>query len=105
KNDGQQFDQHLVRRFVQLIGIYPAGNIVRLNTGEVAVVRTVYAPDPYRPHVRILIGRDGKRLELPYELNLWEKTEDPARPSSILSPLPPPHFTSHPLILLSHHPI
>ena len=26
RNDGKQFDQHLVRRFVQLIGIYPAGN-------------------------------------------------------------------------------
>ena len=38
RNDGAQFDQHLVRRFVQLIGIYPAGNLVRLNTGEVAVV-------------------------------------------------------------------
>ena len=46
RNDGTQFDQHLVRRFVQLIGIYPAGNLVRLNTGEVAVVMKVYAPDP-----------------------------------------------------------
>jgi len=62
-----------VRRFVQLIGIYPAGTLVRLNTGEVAVVRTVYAPDPYRPAVRVLIGRDGKRLELPFELNLWKR--------------------------------
>ena len=55
RNDGTQFDQHLVRRFVQLIGIYPAGNLVRLNTGEVAVVLKVYAPDPYRPRVRVLV--------------------------------------------------
>ena len=34
RNDGTQFDQHLVRRFVQLLGIYPPGNLVRLNTGE-----------------------------------------------------------------------
>ena len=67
RNDGKQFDQHLVRRFVQLIGIYPAGTLVRLNTGEVAVVLKVYAPDPYRPHVRVLIDRDGTRLELPYD--------------------------------------
>jgi hypothetical protein len=82
-----------------LIGIYPAGNIVRLNTGEVAVVRTVYAPDPYRPHVRILIGRDGKRLELPYELNLWEKTDDPDR-SSIVAPLDPANYNFDPLMLM-----
>ena len=48
-----------MRRFVQLIGIYPAGNLVRLNTGEVAVVLNVYAPDPYRPHVRVLFDREG----------------------------------------------
>ena len=34
--DGKQFDQHLVRRFTQLIGIYPPGNLVRLSTGEIA---------------------------------------------------------------------
>ena len=100
RNDGQQFDQHLVRRFVQLIGIYPAGNLVRLNTGEVAVVVKVYAPDPYRPHVRVLVGRDGKRLELPYELNLWEKAEDPQRPSSIVAPLNPADFQFDPLMLM-----
>jgi putative nucleotidyltransferase with HDIG domain len=100
RNDGQQFDQHLVRRFVQLIGIYPVGNIVRLNTGEVAVVMNVYAPDPYRPHVRILIGRDGKRLDLPIEENLWEKHEDPERPSSIVAPLDPADYQFDPLLLM-----
>jgi putative nucleotidyltransferase with HDIG domain len=99
-NDGLQFDRHLVRRFVQLIGIYPAGNLVRLNTGEVAVVVNVYAPDPYRPHVRVLVGRDSKRLDLTYELNLWEKSEDPQRPSSIVAPLDPGGFQFDPLMLM-----
>ena len=100
RNDGQQFDQHLVRRFVQLIGIYPAGNIVRLNTGEIAVVIDVHAPDPYRPHVRVLIGSDGKRLELPYDLNLWETSEDPQRPASIVAPLDPADYQFDPLLLM-----
>ena len=50
RNDGKQFDQHLVRRFVQLVGIYPVGNLVRLDTGEIAVVMK-----PMRP---IRIGRE-----------------------------------------------
>ena len=33
RSDGQQFDQHLVRRFTQLLGIYPPGNLVRLDDG------------------------------------------------------------------------
>jgi putative nucleotidyltransferase with HDIG domain len=100
RNDGTQFDQHLVRRFVQLIGIYPAGNLVRLNTGEVAVVMNVYAPDPYRPHVRVLIDREGKRIDLPYEINLWEANEDPQRPGSVTAPLDPADYQFDPLLLM-----
>jgi putative nucleotidyltransferase with HDIG domain len=100
RNDGTQFDQHLVRRFVQLIGIYPAGNLVRLNTGEVAVVMNVYAPDPYRPHVRVLIDREGKRIDLPYEINLWETSEDPQRPGSVTAPLDPADYQFDPLLLM-----
>jgi putative nucleotidyltransferase with HDIG domain len=100
RNDGTQFDQHLVRRFVQLIGIYPAGNLVRLNTREVAVVKNVYALDPYRPHVRVLIDREGRRLDLPYELNLWETADDPQRPSSVVAPLDPADFAFDPLLLM-----
>ena len=100
RNDGTQFDQHLVRRFVQLIGIYPPGNLVRLNTGEVAVVLKVYAPDPYRPQVRVLISRDGTRLELPYEIELWNVSEDPQRPSSVVAPLDPAKYNLDPLVLM-----
>jgi len=100
RNDGQHFDQHLVRRFVQLIGIYPVGTIVRLDTGEVGVVQRVYAPDPYRPHVRVLVGREGARLELPYDINLWETTDNPQLPKSIVAPLDPADFSFDPLTLI-----
>ena len=76
RNDGKQFDQHLVRRFVQLLGIYPVGNLVKLDTGEVAIVLQVHAPDPYRPKVRVLFAADGARLELPRDINLWETEQD-----------------------------
>jgi putative nucleotidyltransferase with HDIG domain len=99
RNDGHQFDQHLVRRFVQLIGIYPAGTLVRLNTGETAVVLKTHAADPHRPQVRMLTSREGARLELTYEINLWEN-EDPARPSSIVAPVDPATFGADPLTLM-----
>jgi HD-GYP domain-containing protein (c-di-GMP phosphodiesterase class II) len=100
RNDGTQFDQHLVRRFVQLIGIYPSGNLVRLNTGEVAVVRKVYAPDPYRPQVRVLIDRAGEPIDAPYEVNLWEAGDDPERPSSIVAPVDSDNYPFDPLLLM-----
>jgi putative nucleotidyltransferase with HDIG domain len=99
RNDGLQFDQHLVRRFVQLVGIYPAGNLVRLNTGEVAVVVNTHAPDPYRPQVRVLTDRGGERIDLPHEVNLWESPGDP-EPSSVVAPLDPALFDFDPLMLM-----
>ena len=100
RNDGTQFDQHLVRRFVQLIGIYPPGNLVRLNTGDVAVVITTYAPDPYRPQVRVLFDREGRRADPPYEVNLWDAEGRDDRPSSVIAPLDPRLFGIDPLTLM-----
>jgi len=100
RSDGKQFDQHLVRRFVQLIGIYPAGNMVRLNTGEVGVVANVYAPDPYRPHVRVLFDREGRRLRVPYETNLWEADAGGSGPASIVAPVDPADYDIDPLPLM-----
>jgi putative nucleotidyltransferase with HDIG domain len=85
RNDGKQFDQRLVRRFVQLVGIYPAGNLVRLNTGEIAVVLKAYAPDPYRPRVKVLTRANGQKLEHPYDVSLWDAHE--GQPQSIQAPV------------------
>jgi HD-GYP domain-containing protein (c-di-GMP phosphodiesterase class II) len=99
RNDGAQFDQNLVRRFTQLVGIYPAGNLVRLDTGEIAVVIKAYAPDPYRPQVRVLIARDGTRLDDPYDVNLWEATE--SEPQAVKAPLDPAQYGLDPLTYLT----
>jgi putative nucleotidyltransferase with HDIG domain len=98
RNDGKQFDQNLVRRFVQLVGIYPAGNLVLLDSGEVAVVLKPHAPDPYRPQVRVLIDREGQSMPTPRDLNLWELREDESR--SILKPLNPAQYGIDPLVHL-----
>ena len=98
RNDGTQFDQHLVRRFVQLVGIYPAGNLVKLDTGEIAVVLKAYAPDPYRPQVRILLGADRQPLTQPLDMNLWEAEEEQSR--SIQAPVDATDYGIDPLIHL-----
>ena len=63
RDDGMQFDQNLVRRFVQLIGIYPPGTLVRLSTNEVAIVLQVHAPDPHRPLVQIVRDPEGHPVQ------------------------------------------
>jgi putative nucleotidyltransferase with HDIG domain len=98
RNDGKQFDQHLVRRFVQLVGIYPVGNMVRLYNGEIAVVMKAHAPDPYRPRVRILMTADEMPLANPVEVNLWEMEGE--QDNSIQAPLDPSEYGIDPLLQL-----
>jgi putative nucleotidyltransferase with HDIG domain len=101
RNDGTQFDQNLVRRFVQLLGVYPPGNLVRLTSGEIAVVTQVHAPDPHRPRVRVLINKDGNRLDLPYDRNLWESATD-GEGASIVAPVEPKAYGIDPLTYLQN---
>ena len=98
-NDGHQFEQHLVRRFTQLVGIYPPGNVVKLDSGEIAVVVKVYAPDPQRPQVKVVVNRHGVRLETPYELNLWEQSPADG-PRTVVAPIDPATLDFDPLMLL-----
>jgi putative nucleotidyltransferase with HDIG domain len=100
RSDGQQFDQHLVRRFTQLLGIYPPGNLVRLDDGAMAVVMAVHAPDPFKPRVKIVATRSGDPIESPYEVNLWETAPDKAGPKSVRAPLDPAEHGIDPLSFL-----
>ena len=97
QKDGTQFDQHLVRRFVQLLGIYPPGNLVKLSSNEVAVVLKIHAPDPYRPKVRVLFDQSGSRLDLPYERNLFESLPQGPPTPTVVAPLNPAEYGIDPL--------
>jgi putative nucleotidyltransferase with HDIG domain len=100
RNDGTQFDQHLVRRFSQLMGIYPPGNLVKLDTGQFAVVLRVFAPDPYRPKVRVIADAGGEKIARPYDVNLWEASAESDGPQAVISPVNPSTLGVDPLTYL-----
>jgi HD-GYP domain-containing protein (c-di-GMP phosphodiesterase class II) len=60
-------DGALVDRFIEMMGNYPVGTLVRLDTNEVAIVSRPNPLDENAPLVRILIDGDGKRLLAPRE--------------------------------------
>jgi putative nucleotidyltransferase with HDIG domain len=100
RNDGQQFDQHLVRRFTQLLGIYPPGNLVKLDSGQIAVVLQVHAPDPYKPKVKVVSTTFGDWLDTPFELNLWEVNPESNLAKSVAASLDPAQYGIDPLTFL-----
>jgi HD-GYP domain-containing protein (c-di-GMP phosphodiesterase class II) len=100
QKDGTRFDQRLVRRFSQLMGIYPVGNLVRLDSGELAVVIRIHAPDPSRPAVRVVADPDNRLLDRPYDLALWADGERSGSARHIVTPVAPSDAGIDPLPFL-----
>ncbi|HWT82602.1 MAG TPA: HD-GYP domain-containing protein [Candidatus Methylomirabilis sp.] len=73
---GTVFDPKLLETFVRMVGIYPVGSLVRLSTGELALVVKANPTDSSRPFVRLLFDRTGRRLVEEKEVDLTE--QDPA---------------------------
>ncbi len=73
EKENPAFNQVLLRRFVNLMGMFPIGTIVRLNTEEMGVVTAEHPEDPFRPQVKILFDTRGDRLEEPFLANTWER--------------------------------
>ncbi len=67
-------DAGLVQRFIRVVGVYPVGSLVELNTGEVAVVRRVHREAPLTPQVIIVKSASNVLLSKPLECDLREET-------------------------------
>src|SRR2546427_2379731 len=73
EQENPAFNQVLLKRFVNLMGLFPVGNLVRLSTDELAVVTAEHPTDPFRPQVKILVDAKGQTLEEPFLINTWER--------------------------------
>ncbi len=72
EQDSPAFNPALLKRFVNMMGLFPVGNLVRLDSDELAVVTAEHPTDPFRPQVKILTDALGAKLEEPVLLNTWE---------------------------------
>ena len=95
ENPKRGYDQVVVKALINLIGIYPVGTCVILDTLEVGIVA---APNPdgqqlNRPLVRIAVDIDGSPIPLPgLQVSLTEKDESGAFKRSIVKVTNPSRF-------------
>jgi putative nucleotidyltransferase with HDIG domain len=94
------FNQVLLRRFVNLMGLFPVGTIVQLNTEEVGVVTAEHPDDPFRPQVKILFDQRGERLEDPMLANTWERDVRGEFPRAVVESVDPDAVELDPLAAL-----
>ncbi len=67
------FQAEVVEEFIQAIGIYPAGTLVELNTGEVGVVVSEYRTRRLRPKLLMILDEQKQRLTELVSLDLSEQ--------------------------------
>lgn len=60
----------IVQRFIQIVGVYPVGSLVILNTGETAVVRRINRHAPLEPVILVVKGDGNTILATPQEHDL-----------------------------------
>lgn len=71
KSAGMQFNNVLLKMFIEILGGYPSGTVVLLDTGEIAVVFKENHQDPQYPLVIIVTDKNQKRCN-PYLFDLKE---------------------------------
>ncbi|MBI5587782.1 MAG: HD-GYP domain-containing protein [Deltaproteobacteria bacterium] len=72
---GRHFNPDTLKAFVNMIGLYPVGTMVRLSTNEIGLVVKVDCEAGDCPVIKVLYGKDGNELDAPYELSLMENKE------------------------------
>ena len=77
----EDFQAELVESFIQAIGIYPAGTLVELSSGEVGVVVAEYRTRRLRPKVMLLLDANKNRLAISKLIDLQETTDYSGSPS------------------------
>ncbi|NJL18141.1 MAG: HD domain-containing protein, partial [Nitrospira sp.] len=71
-----QFEKTLVEVMIRSIGVYPVGSLVRLNTGEQAVVVGVNPQQRLKPLVKVTTDPQGGSYTTPIEIDLSASSSD-----------------------------
>lgn len=66
----EDFDNRLVEKFIQSLGVYPPGCLVELSNGALAVVYATHANQRFNPKVRLLTTTDLVPLEAQEPIDL-----------------------------------
>jgi HD-GYP domain-containing protein (c-di-GMP phosphodiesterase class II) len=85
-----RFDKALVEVTIKALGVYPIGSLIRLNTGERAIVVGIHPEHRLKPTVKIVTGPQGEPYGEPLTVDL--AIAEPGRPvRTILRALDPRH--------------
>ena len=69
---GTAFQDDVVGEFIQAIGLYATGTVVKLSTGEVGIVTEQHLQRRLKPNVLLLLNSNGERMKKMAVIDLFE---------------------------------
>lgn len=63
ERSGTQLDPLLFKFFANMVGVYPIGTLVMLNTRELGLVCECNQANPSKPRVLVIVDSNGKRVQ------------------------------------------
>jgi len=82
------YDPHLLRLFINMIGVFPVGSLVYLDSGEMGLVCKNDPPEHDRPEVLIIANASGEKVDS-FMANLNEKNSSGKYVKNIVKTLDP----------------
>jgi hypothetical protein len=67
---GTLFDELLVEKFIQCVGVYPLGSVVELRSGQIGIVVSSRPNARLFPSIMLIMDEQRKPLEPPKIVNL-----------------------------------
>jgi hypothetical protein len=83
---GKHFEPNTTRAFINMLGVFPIGTLVRLSTNEVGIVTAINKENEEKPIVKVVFNNEGERIEPPLEVDLSKEDENER---FIVSPVDP----------------
>ena len=84
---GEFLNPEMVESFATMMGKYPPGTLIRLDTNEIALVWKGNLGNPETPKVRIIFDRSGNKVEKPVTEKLEERKGGAPAIVAIIDPI------------------
>jgi len=65
ENSGEEFNPHLLKIFTNMVGVFPIGSLVALNTGEIGIVMESHSdvPSLLQPKLKLITDTQGNKTD------------------------------------------
>lgn len=67
---GRHFDPTILKAFVNMLGLYPVGTMIRLSSNEIGVVTKLNNDSPDKPAIKVLFDGSGAAKAEPIEIDM-----------------------------------